>query len=291
MSLIAVVTKEAHAKLETGVGALYKEAEGGKHFVLDVTAAEGLELTNAGTLRTELVGERQKVADATKKLETFKGIEDPAAALEALGKVGELADWDPEKKLEEAKKAYEQQLDAKYESQAKQLGDKHTAEVSAFGERVTSLTSQLSTTLIDAAATAAIVEQKGSVELLKPVVKSMVRGKVTDHGKFIVEVIGDDGLARLTTKPGSTEPMAISELVTELRGTDAFARAFDGSGATGSGARQSASGAGASGASINLTYEQAQDPALYRAAKEQAEKEGKPLGIADPPMAPSVPSQ
>jgi len=192
-------------------------------------------LEDGAGIRTALQREREKVAKSRTALQAFEGIE-PVAAKEALTKVAEMADWDPEKKLAEAKTQYEQQLQAQYEGQLKQATDKHGKEAAAAKLRNEVLEGQLASTLVDAAATKAIVEAKGSIALLLPTVKAKVGRKLGDDGKMTVFVADETGIPRLSPKAGSTEQMTIEELVAELRQSEQYARAFDGTGASGGGA-------------------------------------------------------
>ena len=84
-----------------------------------------------------------------------------------------------------------------------------------------------------AAATSAIAEAKGSVELLLPHVLANTRVKETDDGDFVVEVVDAKGNVRIGDSKGA--PMDLKGLVAEMRQHETFARAFEGDGHSGTG--------------------------------------------------------
>lgn len=86
------------------------------------------------------------------------------------------------------------------------------------------LTGQLYNLMVENAATSAISESKGIPELLMPFVTSQVKvGE--ENGKFSVNVVDGEGDLRYSGVTGA--PMAISELVGEMKGQDKFARLFE----------------------------------------------------------------
>ncbi len=230
MALPAIV--ESMEEIAENLRDHYRELEEGKGFVLDVTTVNGTELADTRGLKSALERERTNATTAQRKLKQFDGL-DPKDAREATEKVKEMADWNPEKKIEEGMRARE-----------KQLVQRHEDEKKVLSTQVETLREQLSDNLIKATATKAISEAKGSVELLLPHVMRQTRMRQTDDGKLIAEVIDADGHQRVGDATGS--PMTIPQLVEELKQDKAYSRAFDGTGATGSGA--SGSGGGGSGA-------------------------------------------
>jgi hypothetical protein len=85
----------------------------------------------------------------------------------------------------------------------------------------------------------AIAEYEGSVDLLLPHVLQQTRMRMTDNGSFIAEVVDREGSPRIGDSQGN--PMTIPQLVEEMKSSDSFARAFNSSGATGSGATNNTS--------------------------------------------------
>ena len=128
--------------------------------------------------------------------------------------------------------------------------------------------------LVDAAATEAIAAAKGIPQLLLPHVKSAVK-VIEEDGKYQVRVVGPDGSPRMNAKG---EFLGIKDYVSEMRESEVFSRAFEGTGTTGSGtpANRGQTRPG----SFILSREDARDPMKYRAAREAATKAGQELQIA-----------
>jgi hypothetical protein len=204
----------------------YKPGEGklqGK-FVLDVAEVDGFALDNVGTLKTTLQKERETVATLKKSVKAFDGL-DAAQAREALEKLEEIKNFNPDQKITEGIRQREEQLSKKWK---KEVDDRE--------EAIKATTKQLEEVLIDNAAVKALSEAKGSAKLLLPHVKTRTRLRKTDAGQYVVEVVDENGTARISPKAGSQDPMTISELISEMRGSDDYASAFAASGANGSGA-------------------------------------------------------
>jgi hypothetical protein len=280
--LKARITKEEWEGLPDEVKTHYAEAEDGT-YGLGVTPVDGLELMNPANLKKALSSERSKASEAEKArkaVEAKWGDLEPDAARDALAKLEEMAGMDPEGKAKAEREAFEKNLSDKFEADRKKFLDKHTAEREADAKERTVLEAQLENQLIAAAASKAIADAGGSVELLLPIVRQSTRMKKNDDGTFSVVVLDAEGTERLSPVAGSTTPMSISELVEEKKGDKKYARAYDGSGASGSGAgRSGAQGSGAS--AYKLSGADAKNPAKYRAAKEAADKAGRDLVIGE----------
>lgn len=200
----------------------YQENDG--KFVLQVEPINGYALENIEGLKNTLSKEMTKRKQLEKDVVKFKDI-DPDRAREALAKLEELGSLDPSK---EADKLVSERLEAA----KKQLLDKHAKDIEARESRIGQLTKTVENLLIDQAATAALAEAKGSVELLLPHVQRHTRVREAD-GKYFVEVVDKDGNARIGNSKG--DPMTISDLVQEMRKSETFGRAFEGSGQSGGG--------------------------------------------------------
>lgn len=265
MSLKAVL--ETLDGIEEAVASLYVEKDG--KYLLDVEPVGGFTLENSDGLRKTLQKTRDQLSKAEAKLDTFKGV-DPDSAREALSKMEELASWDPEKKIQEGMRAREQQL-----------LEKHSKELKAKDERISTLTNQLEDVLVTQTATKAIADRKGVVDLVLPHVKSQIQMRLDGSGKYVTDVIDPkDKTVRLSPKSGSTDPMRIDELIEELQKSPVFARAFEGSGASGSGSTGQNQGQTSSRGFL-LSKEDLKNPVKYRAAKEAAEKAGSTLQMAE----------
>lgn len=241
----------------------YKKRDDGK-FVLDVTSVDGFELAEVSKLQSALSKERENNRKAAEQLKPFENL-DPAKAREAMKKVEEMATWTPEQKVKE-------QIEAVKAS----IIEAHGKEKAKLEEKLSKLTKSLEEAMIVSVASQALAEQKGSVRLLMPHVRQQTRLREVE-GKFIVEVLGIDGNPRLVGADG--HPMAINELVSEMKTQNDFASAFEGTGATGSGAAGSSSSAVRTGPHT-ISAQDAKDVNKYRVAKEAATKAGVQLQIA-----------
>jgi hypothetical protein len=200
------------------------EAKDGK-FVLKVEGAE--DVTGLKKNRDEILSEKQKVAA---ELEKYKGL---GLAPE---KIKELAD--AALKAEEEKHKAEGNWDTLKttlnQQHANQLAEKETA--------ISGLTKTVESLMVDSVAAQEFAAQKGESLLLLPHVKGHTK-VVQKDGKFIVQVLDDAGQPRISPA-GNGNPMTIAELVTEMKADTRFGRAFDGSGASGSGAPKDGSRSG-----------------------------------------------
>jgi hypothetical protein len=249
--------------LPADVAKEYTKGDDGK-FTLVVEAVGGLALENVDGLKTALSKERETARKAGDALKPFDGL-DPVKARDALTKVGEMANWTPEQKVKE-----------QIESIKSQLLEAHGKEKATLEKRLAGYQKQLNNALITQAATAAIAEHKGVVELLLPHVERSTRIRETENGQLVVEVIDKDGNPRVDNKGNA---MSITQLVESMKASDTFARAFEGSGATGSGA--TGGKAGGSGRPHTISRADARDHSKYVAAQEAAQKAGQPLQVVD----------
>mgnify|MGYP003642068673 CR=1 FL=1 len=212
--------------VDESVTSFYSEQDDGS-FLLNVAGSGGFELENTTALKSALGKERSNAQNATKALKAYEGI-NPDDAKNAITKLSEYADFDPDKKVEEAIKARETQLIQKHQSTLTSLQDEKAG-----------LMKQLEQNLVTSSATKAIAESEGSVDLLLPHVLQQTRMRMTDNGSFIAEVVDREGSPRIGDSQGN--PMTIPQLVEEMKASDSFARAFNSSGATGSGATNNTS--------------------------------------------------
>lgn len=217
--------------IDDATKALYVEKDG--KFILDVDPVDGFALEDVNGLKTALGKERTTREKLERDVVKFNDL-DPDKARSALTELEELKRLDPNKEADKI-------ANSKFEAAKAQLLEKHTAEVQALKDRDSQLTKTIEGLLIDAAATSALAEAKGSVELLLPHVRAHTRVKETD-GKFTVEVVDKDGNAKIADAKGT--PMDIKGLVAEMRQSDAFGRAFEASGNSGTGKQPGNGGVG-----------------------------------------------
>lgn len=100
--------------------------------------------------------------------------------------------------------------------------------------RISALLGQLTSLLVDNAATSALGEAKGSADLLLPIIRNQVRVAEKD-GKFLVNVVDAQNEIRYSGVTG--QPMTIKELVGEMKGNATFGRAFDSEAPNGGGTK------------------------------------------------------
>lgn len=240
-----------------------KDEQSGK-FVLQVAPVGGFALENVEGLKTALGKERENTRKAGETLKAFEGL-DPDKARDALTKVTEMTNWTPEQKVKE-----------QIEAIKAQLLDAHGKEKGTLEKKLSSYQKQLTNALIIQAATAAIAEQKGVVELLLPHVERSTRIRESDSGQFVVEVVDKDGNLQVDRNGNA---LTIAQLVEKMRASDTFARAFEGSGASGSGAH--GGGTPKPSGPHTISKADASNHQKYQAASEAAKKAGVSLTVVD----------
>jgi len=229
----------------------------------------GFALENVEGLKTTLSDRQERHRTATAKVTALE------TQIDSLNeKLEGLSDAKPDEKLK-----------AKLEAERDQLIQKHTNELNELKGNLKKSDGLLRKYALEARADAAIAVHAADAnagKLLRPHVLSQLDMRTTDAGDVEVFVRGADGNPRLSMQSGQNGPMSVEEYVESMKTDDAFALAFKGSGASGSGAAGS-SGAGGAGSNGNhvISAEDARDTGKYRAAKEQAEKAGRQLVIAD----------
>ena len=255
MALKLRISAEELAGLPEGIREFYEEKNGA--FVLGV---DGLEDTSG--LRSALEKERKTARELEKLARQYQGLGKSPDEIAELIKAQEESE---KNKLEQK---------GEWEKLKAQLLENHKKELTARDEAVQKMKGTLESYLVDAAATEAIAAAKGIPQLLLPHVKSAVK-VIEEDGKYQVRVVGPDGSPRMNTKG---EFLGIKDFVSEMRESEVFSRAFDGTGTTGSGtpANRGQTRPG----SFILSREDAKDPMKYRAAREAAAKAGQELQIA-----------
>lgn len=204
----------------------YRQTENG--YILDVEKSDGYELADTGGLMRALQAERENNRRNKESLKLFDGL-DAQAAREALAKMEEWGDLNPNEKAEELFKAKEAQLKKLFAK------DKTDWETERSG-----LKQALEGTMIDAVATQEVAKLDGNIKLLLPHIRSQMRVRQTEGGQYVTEVVDNQGNARMRDANGSM--MTIGDLVSEMKGSDDFAMAFKAIDASGSGSRKSDAG-------------------------------------------------
>ena len=160
---------------------------------------------------------------------------------ELLGKLKELdklKDIDPDEyrklKTQAEKTEEERAMKAgEFENLKKQLIEAHQKEKQALEAKLATLHKSLEENVLIATATQAIAAEKGVAALLMPHVRS--RTKLDDNGQAVV--IDESGNVRVDAQG---KPLPITALIAEMKSdVQTFGRAFEPSGASGSGSQGS----------------------------------------------------
>ena len=159
-----------------------------------------------------------------------------AKAWEKLGKTPEEIST----LLEAQRKADEDKLNkaGEWDKLRAQMNEQHAAELATSNAKLTAKDKAIERHLIDAEATSAISELKGIPLLLLPHVKASVK-VIEENDELFVRVMDKTGNPRVNSKG---EFLTIKDLVSEMKQSDVFGRAFEASGTTGSGAQQHGKG-------------------------------------------------
>lgn len=215
---------------------LYKKTEidGKPAYVLDVESDRGYALENVGGLKSALEKTKSEHQKARSALDGFKDLDaatvrDQLAELDRLRKSG--TDDEKVKQLLESTKA--------------QLARKHKQEIDDTEAKAGRYLSMLDETMRKQVAMQAITEAGGNATLLLPHVLSQTKMR-EDSGRFVVDVVGGDGIARIKD---ANSNMGIADLVAEMRNNQAYAVAFSGTNKSGSG-----SSTGSSGSSVATKF-------------------------------------
>lgn len=100
----------------------------------------------------------------------------------------------------------------------------HSAELTKEKTRAQALQGQLYKLLVENTATTAIVDAKGTPELLMPFVANQVK-VVEEDGEFKVFVVDAQSDRRYSSVTG--QPMTIKELIAEMKANEKFGRLFE----------------------------------------------------------------
>lgn len=190
----------------------------GDKFKLDVS---GIEDTSG--LKSALQKEREAAKNAAKQ----------ANAWVSLGKTPE----EIQELLEAQRKADEDKAtkNGEWEKLKVQMQEQSANERQKLEQALKAKDGAIERYLIDAQAVAAISELKGVPALLLPHVKAAVK-VVDDDGEYVTRVVDAQGNPRVNAKG---DFLTIKDLVSEMRQSEVFGRAFEASGTTGTGSRPS----------------------------------------------------
>ena len=176
-------------------------------------------------LKNSLANAKEERRQFSDKLKTYEGI-DPKVAREAMSKWDELKKFDP---ATEADRLAQQ----KVEAFRRQIVEEAAKDGAGKDEKIGRLEKAIGDLTVTAQTVAALNKQKGSQKLLLDAIRSQCRWRFGDDGNVIVEVL-KDGIPRVGDAQGN--PLTIEQLVEGMKADPDYGRAFEGTGASGSGA-------------------------------------------------------
>lgn len=184
-----------------------------------------------GGLRKALDAERANKKELAAKLKQYDGIDPEQYQLllknqqnAEANQAKTTGDWD----------ARENQLKTQLKQELTKRENHYSAELSGRDAKIALMQAALEKSLIEAQATSAISAAKGAPELLLPHV--MQRVKIFEEdGEYSVRVLDQNGQPRIADIKGS--PFTIKHLIEEMKNDPVYGRAFEASGAGGSGAQ------------------------------------------------------
>jgi hypothetical protein len=252
--------------LSEDVASHYIEKDG--KFILGVETTGGLALENVEGLKSALGKEKASRKELAASLKAFEGL-DADKARDALSKLDELAESDPEGKAKQQIEAFKAQLVAK-----------HEATVAEKDKALGDVTSQLERLLVENAVRSALEKAEANVDLMLPHVMQRTRMRRDEStGRYVAEVLDDNGNPAIGDAAGNV--MTIPQLVGEFKSKDTYAAGFKGTGSSGSGADAKGRAPGTVGRGHRISVADSKDVHKYRAAKAAAEKAGIPLEIVE----------
>lgn len=235
-------------------------------YALDVDPAAGFGLEHVEGYKSTIGRLRDIENEHKAKLKAYEGL-DPAAAREALANVEKLKGAVPK-----------DQLDALVGAQVGEVKRTMQAtldQMTAAGKSKDEIIRELA---IDQSATSAIVAAGGNVDLLLPLIRGIAQIEAVEGQKLPAVRLRQNGVLLSTKKPGSTDPMSVSEYVEVLK--EKYPQAFSAPAASGSGA---AGGAGRSGSGgggrIKVTTSDLSNPKRMSELEAEARKAG--VGLAE----------
>lgn len=230
--------------VDEAVRGFYKEVTDGDlkgKFILAVEPVEGVSLENVSGLKSALASERTKSEELERKAKNFDGL-DPTDVRKKLEKYENLSKIDPNK---EADRLAHEKVEA-YKTQAQK--DIAKAQEDAK-KREDQLLGQVTQLLLTSEAKSALAKHGGDIELLLPHIERKSRVREGQDGKFAVEVLDSNGIARIKDASGAL--MSIEDLVVEMRGTETFGKAFTNGGTSGGGGEARPGSGGTGGGTKN----------------------------------------
>jgi len=189
----------------------YKQLENGKW---------GLDTDEAAQMMAKLAKEKATRKSLEAKLDSLSGLD-----VEEYARLKEEA---AKRETEEAEKAKD------WDRAKKQIAATHAAEKKALEARLEAVMQERQESFVASEIAREVAAAKGIPDILEPVISRQVKALEQD-GRLQLAVLGKDGSPRV--KDGAGNPFTVADLVAELKGSETFSVAFQGSGASGSGSR------------------------------------------------------
>lgn len=181
------------------------------------------------TLKAPLIEKR------TELLEEVRNLKEKTKTYEALGDAATIKTILSEYEQNKSKAAETEQethrKNGNFEALEKNLRD----ELTKREQKIELFKNKAIQAKVDADLKSAIAEAKGSTELLLPILKARVKGSFNEEGELVIEVVDPDGKAMYE----GGNAASVKDLVTSVKNNEIYGRAFEGTGASGSGTRSS----------------------------------------------------
>lgn len=223
MPLAYKITADAFGDLDEAIQGFYTEQDG--EFVLQ---AEGFpEAEDTSGLKSALQKERE---NAKKYAREKKALEDKYGTLD-------IEEFERLKAAEKDAETAKLEAAGEWDKIKAQMVTEHAKHLGEKDKEIDRLTSQIRHITVDSAATQALADAGGNVELLKPHLMNRVRLNTDD---FSVQVLEADGTTPKVDASGN--PVNIDALVSEMRDSDVFASGFKATSQSGSGSEPTEGG-------------------------------------------------
>lgn len=216
---------DAVDEVPEGLRPIYIKSEDGK-FRIESALAKKLDVTG---LTTALDKERKANKTVKDQLEAWKKLNVGVTPEEAATKLQELTE-----------RATNGDGKANWDKMKRDLEESHNKTLGLKDQEVHKMVGTVEKYLIDSEATKALADLKGSPALLLPHVRAQVK-VVEQNGEYITRVVDKDGDPRGDGRGGF---MTIKDLVSEMKASAEYGRAFESSGSTGGGKPPSSSKSG-----------------------------------------------
>lgn len=178
----------------------------------------------------DISGLRSALSNVRRERDEHKTKAQLVASWEKIGKTPEEIEQLLAAEADRTKKKHEEA--GEWDKLREQMNTAHATALMTKDKEIQRLTEALNEALVVGEASRVLAEEKGSTTLLLPHIQRNVR-VVEKDGKFIPVVVDKDGNSRVD---GQGLPLSIKALVAEMKKSDEFSRAFDGTGQSGGGA-------------------------------------------------------